>query len=156
MTEPPSSKPRIALIHRQSYPVTMESVDAVGIVFYAAYWIWYEGVFEAFIAAASGRSWRSLVESGFVMPIVHAEIDYLQPLRLSEVVIAEIRLSGIGSRSIRFEAEFSREDEVVARTRTVHVAATSGKLEAVEIPSWLRRAADERGDSRPSGQEIAG
>lgn len=120
----------------------MDSVDAVGIAFYAAYWIWYERAFEGFVAAASGESWRELVESGLSMPVVHAEIDYRQPLHLSDQVTVELRLAEIGSRSIHFEARFLRDDEELAKARTVHVCASRDDLETVSMPSWLAPAVE--------------
>lgn len=124
----------------------MESVDAVGIVFFGAYWNWFESTFERFVSAASGSSWREFLASGLAMPIVHAEIDYLRPLRLSDDVNVEIRLVRLGSRSIHFEARFGDgSGEPVALARTVNVLIASDDLVPVEMPNWLE-AAVETGD----------
>lgn len=131
------------MTHKQRVSVTMESVDAVGIVFYAAYWAWFERAFESFIAAASGSSWREVLESGLAVPVVHAEIDYLRPIRLSDEVTVELRLVKTGRRSIEFEARFLAEDgELVAVARTVHVVTTRGDLAAAAIPVWLIEAVE--------------
>ena len=131
------------MTHNHSVSVTMESVDAVGIVFYAAYWAWFEQAFEGFIAAASGSSWREVLESGLAVPVVHAEIDYLRPIRLSDEVTVELRLVRTGRRSIDFDARFLAGDgEPVAVARTVHVVTTRGDLDAAAIPGWLIEAAE--------------
>lgn len=135
------------LTHKHTVSVTMESVDAVGIVFYAAYWIWFEQAFEGFVAAASGHTWRAIVESGLAIPIVHAEIDYLRPLHLSNRATVELRLVEIGRRSLRFEAEFLGNDgQPVAVARTVHVI-TSRDLTDAAIPGWLSDAVEPRPDA---------
>jgi YbgC/YbaW family acyl-CoA thioester hydrolase len=134
------------LTHKHTVSVTMESVDAVGIVFYAAYWTWFEQAFEGFVAAASGRTWRAIVESGLAIPIVHAEIDYLRPLHLSDRATVELRLVEIGRRSLKFEVEFLANDgQPVAVARTVHVI-TSSDLADAAIPGWLSDAAEPRPD----------
>lgn len=116
----------------------MESVDAVGIVFFAEYWVWFERLFEDFVAKASGQSWREIVESGLAIPVVHAEIDYQRPLYLSDKVTAELSLTHVGNRSLQFEASFLTESgEVAALARTVNVVASPGKLDQTVMPDWL-------------------
>ena len=126
------------MTHRQVFVVTMESVDAVGIVFFGAYWNWFQSTFEGFIAALSGSSWREVLASGLAMPVVHAEVDYKKPLRLSEEVVVEMRLDGVGSRSVHFHAEFQNDSgELVAEARTVNVVVGTDGMSQVEMPLWL-------------------
>lgn len=129
------------MIHRQAFPITMESVDAVGIAFFGAYWNWYESAFEGFIAAASGSSWRETLASGMAMPVVHAEIDYRQPLRLSGEVTVQVRLTEVGSRSIHFHADFLNDSgKLVAEARTVNVVVGANGMNEVDMPQWLFEA----------------
>ena len=124
--------------HRQVFPVTMESVDAVGIVFFGAYWNWFESTFEGLIAELSGSSWREVLASGLAMPVVHAEVDYKHPLKLSEEVVVEMRLDKVGSRSVHFHAEFhNASGELVAEARTVNVVVGTDGMSQVDIPLWL-------------------
>lgn len=131
------------LAHREVFAITMESVDAVGIVFFGAYWNWFESTFEGYIAAASGSSWREVLASGLAMPVVHAEIDYKRPLRLSEEITVEMRLTKVGSRSVHFQADFRNESgELAARARTVNVVVGTDGLNEVDMPLWLIQAVD--------------
>jgi acyl-CoA thioesterase FadM len=76
------------------------------------------------------------------MPVVHAEIDYLRPLLLSDRVTVELRLVDTGRRSIRFEATYRDEGgEPAAIARTVHVITDRG-LPTASIPDWLLRAVE--------------
>lgn len=120
----------------------MQSVDAVGIAFFGAYWNWLESTFEGLVAHLSGSSWREVLASGLSMPVVHAEIDYEQPLRLSEQVAVEMRVARVGSRSVRFCADFRNDrGDLVAEAATVHVVlGTAG--ERVEMPVWLVNAGE--------------
>ncbi len=133
------------MAYRQTFSVAMDSVDAVGIAFHAAYWNWYESTFEGFVRVASGCTWSELLDAGFSMPVVHAEIDYLRPLRLSDELTVEMRLVEIGTRSIHFEARFLRGDEELAIARTVHVTASKGDLKAARIPVWIEAAVEDVG-----------
>jgi acyl-CoA thioesterase FadM len=84
------------------------------------------------------------------MPVVHAEIDYLLPLRLSEEFTVEIRLVDIGARSIHFQARFLRGEEELAIARTVHVVASKGDLKAAGLPDWLEAALEDVRDDQHS------
>ncbi len=136
--------------HRQTFPVTMDSVDAVGIVYFGAYWNWFEQVFEGLVRVGSGMSWREVLEAGNALPVVHAEIDYLHPLRLSDTVTVEIGVVRLGRRSVHFEARFwNGEGDVVAVARTVNVATTRGDLAARDLPAWLEITMDGSENSHP-------
>ncbi|MGH8916250.1 MAG: acyl-CoA thioesterase [Acidimicrobiia bacterium] len=136
------------MTHNHTVSVTMESVDAVGIAFFAAYWNWFEQAFEGFIAAASGSTWSETVESGLAVPVVHAEIDYLRPLRLSDEVTVQLRLVKTGRRSLDFEARYLADGEPVAVARTVHVVTTRGDLSPAAIPAWMHEAVEPRSPDR--------
>lgn len=141
-----------APLYRHPVSVTMESVDAVGIVFFPVYWIWFEQAFEGFIAAVSGRTWGEVVESGLGIPVVHAEIDHLRPVRLSDQLSVELRLVRTGRRSVEFEARYLAADgDPVAMARTVHVVTTRDDLQDVAMPPWLRDAAE-----KASGGPVVG
>lgn len=129
------------MTHRQVFPITMTSVDAVGIVFFGAYWDWFESTFEGFVAAASGISWQQMLASGLAMPVVHAEIDYMHPLRLSEQVTVEMRLTKVGSSSAHFQADFRNGGEdLVAQASTVNVVVRGEDVNEIEMPRWLIEA----------------
>jgi acyl-CoA thioesterase FadM len=111
-------------------------------VYFARYWDWYEECFERYITKASGRSWRDLLDSGIAMPLVHCEIDYLAPARLSDTVDATLALVAVGTSSIRFMIEFSTGGEIAARASCVHVAVGDGLL-PIDVPQWLRDTLDD-------------
>jgi YbgC/YbaW family acyl-CoA thioester hydrolase len=130
------------MLYRASFYVGMDAVDALGVVYFARYWDWYEQCFEGLVAQASGSSWRQILgEMG--LPYVHCEIDYRQPVHLSEMVNVEMALAGVGGRSVRFRARFLNEqDAVVAVASSVHVPVRDG-MTSSDIPTWLRAAAAE-------------
>ncbi|MDH3190549.1 MAG: acyl-CoA thioesterase, partial [Acidimicrobiia bacterium] len=100
----------------------MDSVDAVGIVFFGAFWNWHESTFEGLVSEASGSTWKELLASGLAMPIVHAEIDYVKALRLSDEVTVAMSVTKLGSRSVHFHAWFrNASGGLVAEARTVNV-----------------------------------
>lgn len=133
---------RLVVVYQRTFPITMESVDAVGIVFFGAYWNWYESVFEGLIAAASGQSWNDLLASGLAIPVVHAEIDYVKALRLSDEVTVSIKITKLGSRSVHFDARFQDGSRnTVAEAKTVNVL-TSVDLGRLETPAWLEAAVE--------------
>lgn len=122
--------------HDETFRLAMGDVDAFGIVFFARYWEWYEQAFEG-LFAAGGHPFADLIAGGVGLPLVHAEIDYRQPLRLGDLVTAGIALRGVGGRSCRFETVFSdQEGRITAVAATVHVAAKIG-MGPTPLPGWM-------------------
>jgi acyl-CoA thioesterase FadM len=91
------------------------------------------------------------VESGLGIPVVHAEIDHLKPVHLSDRVRIELRPLRAGRRSVEFEAKFfGSDDELVAVARTVQVITTRGDVGEAQMPEWLRDAAARAPDRLPT------
>lgn len=126
--------------HVERYRLGMDGVDAFGIVFFAQYWRWHQATIEGLFEAA-GHPLAAMFASGVGLPVVHAEIDYHHPLRLSDWVEATVRVVRCGDRSVEFETEFVQDGgPTVARSRTVQVA-TSTSMGPAAVPSWLREMA---------------
>lgn len=126
-------------VHRERFRVAMPDTDAFGIVYFAAYWRWYQQALEGLLER-SGRSMRAVLgEIG--LPAVHAEIDYRRQLHLSDDVNVEIAVVRVGNRSVGVRARFLGPDgEETARAETVHVVARP-ESGAVRAPDWLRALA---------------
>jgi YbgC/YbaW family acyl-CoA thioester hydrolase len=128
------------VIYREQTHVRMDAVDALGIAYFARYWDWYESCFEAFMGAASGGTWRDIVDSGLGFPFVRCEMDYHEAVHLSDVVTVELALVRVGNRSFEFRGRFSiGEGTIVANATSVHAGIRLDGSPA-ELPTWLREA----------------
>ena len=115
--------------------------DAAGVIYFTEALDLAHEAAEAFLEAA-GVPLRDLLQPGQVkLPVVHAEADYMRPVRPGDRI--ELRLSSlrIGQSSITFEwvAAHDTGDEAF-RTRIVHACIDADRGTGVAVPDRIRAA----------------
>lgn len=128
-------------MYTHAFQVSLHDADPAGILFFAHLFRHAHDAYEAFMAAA-GFPLHTALEGGRVlMPLVHAEADYLGPLRHGDRVLVELRVERIGRTSFTVGCEFRRHGkQIAARTRTVHTVVERTSFRPVPVPEPLRQA----------------
>lgn len=121
--------------------VRLHLTDAAGILFFGNYFVLAHDAYEAFVTA-SGFSFRSILEhESFMVPIVHAEGDYKQPLRVSDQITIDVGLDRLGESSYAlFYHLKNQEGELVAALKTVHVVVDKHTFQKLPLSPTLREA----------------
>ncbi|MEW6470761.1 MAG: acyl-CoA thioesterase [Actinomycetota bacterium] len=131
------------MIHRQTFKLGLDGVDAFGIIYFGQYQHWFQQAQEGLLEDA-GHALREILDGGLGFPIVHFEMDFFRPLRLSDTVEAECRLLEAGKRSLRFCVRFfDPTGHLAAEARSVQVA-TGADFSPRPVPDWLRAAVEVR------------
>lgn len=120
--------------------VRLADTDAAGIVFFANYFrLAHEAVETMFTDL--GFSVRYILEQApYILPLVHADMDYRRPLRAGDSVTVEVTLEQLGESSVTLKHRFMRGGEVAAEGRTVHVSVDRRTQQAVPLEDILRNA----------------
>lgn len=130
-----------AVLARSRRRVGMASVDAAGIIYFAAPLPWAEGLFTDWLAD-HGHPMTRILAHGAAFPIVESQTSYRVPLRLDDLVDLELSAAAVGERSFTMRTRMSRAtDGVVAvEVRLVHVfvSGLQAQMRATTIPPWLR------------------
>jgi YbgC/YbaW family acyl-CoA thioester hydrolase len=121
--------------------VEFADTDLAGIAHFSNFFRWMESAEVDFLASRGlnvdlGWEGRRL---GF--PRVSATCDYLKPVTFMDVVEIVVRLERLGSKSVTYAFEFSKNGEPVARGRVTSVCCLvlpHHGIEAVEIPEGIR------------------
>ena len=130
---------------RHPTAIRFAHVDAAGILYFSRAFELCHEAYEAMLDAA-GMPLRGLFEtSPWLLPLVHAEADYVAPMRLGDRVTVEVAVDGVGESSVRIAFRLVGDDGVLRATvRHVHVAvdrATFAKRAVpVELVAAMRRA----------------
>lgn len=115
--------------------------DAAGVIYFTEALDLAHEAAEAFLESV-GLPLASLLRPGQVrLPVVHAEADYLRPVRPGDRI--ELRLSAlhVGHSSISFEWVAVRGDGLDAfRTRIVHACIDPELGSSVVVPEAVRAA----------------
>jgi 1,4-dihydroxy-2-naphthoyl-CoA hydrolase len=119
--------------------VRFQDVDAAGIVFYPRVLEYFSDAYMAFFMARGYDMPREVERRTFAAPLIHAEADYLLPLRFGDAVSVEVVGAKVGGSSFtvgyRVRAPGGR---FAAIGRTVHVSIDRGTFKARAIPEAVR------------------
>lgn len=118
----------------------LPDTDATG----ALYFTWQlrvaQEIFEEFLETRGFPLINILRDYPFLFPVVHAEADFLSPLRLGDTARVELSIPQIGSTSLSYEVRFFRgsSPDLAGTARLVHVCIDRLSGEKREVPGFLR------------------
>lgn len=120
-------------------PVRFQDVDAAGIIFYPRVLEYFSDAYIAMLRAAGFDLPNELARGTLAMPLVHAEADYLHPLRFGDAVDVEIVGVRVGSRSFTVGYRVRLTSGQIASTgQTVHVCLDRATFKPVAVPEGMR------------------
>ncbi len=135
--------------------VRYAETDQMGVVYYANYLIWFE-VGRTEWLRQSGITYRELEQSGFVLPVIEAACEYLQPARYDDDIEIRTRGTLISLVRVQFDYEIRRSGPGVlaALGRTVH-ASVGADGRPRRLPPAVRQLFGQPGAERlPSRREL--
>ena len=121
--------------------VKLYDTDAAGIMFFGNYLRVAHDAYQGYLESCGFNFADALNDGKLLIPIVHAEADYLQPLQVGDRLTVELTASKISTHSFVLRYRLSRPDHTLAATvSTVHVTTDRGGKEKIELPAPLRKA----------------
>jgi acyl-CoA thioesterase FadM len=104
-------------------------------LFDLAHWVYEEMLLE------SVPDNNYFAHDQIVIPLVHAEADYLIPIKLHQKVTIKLAVDEIKTTSFQVITEFyDQSDNLSAKVKTVHVCVNKESFGKTEIPNDLRDA----------------
>lgn len=126
--------------HRYSLRVYYEDTDAGGVLYHANYLRYAERARSEALRDA-GIPHASLVQRFGLMFVVHrAEIDYLRPARLDDVLIVDTETMDLGGATVLLRQTVLGPDGVCATLRIRLACVRIGRNKPARIPSEWRQA----------------
>jgi 1,4-dihydroxy-2-naphthoyl-CoA hydrolase len=120
--------------------VRFQDVDAAGIVFYPRVLEYFS---DAYMMALSerGLDMPGLIGRGELkLPLVHAEADYLLPLRFGDALDVDVLAAKLGDTSFSMGYRITTSGRVAAVGQTVHVCIDPVSFRPRHVPDELRKA----------------
>ncbi|HEV7622233.1 MAG TPA: thioesterase family protein [Flavisolibacter sp.] len=119
--------------------IRLKDTDATGVLYFAQQFPMAMEAWEECLKAR-GFPLQQLLDSPYLMPVVHAEADYLAPLRVGDEVEITLTVAKLGTSSVTLD--FSLHDShskcAVGNVRIVHVVVDRESGSSVPIPDFLR------------------
>ena len=107
--------------------IAFHETDAAGVVYFANYFHLAEEA-ETHALASLGSI---VTKDNYLYPRVHAEADYLAPLRFFDKVSVHTRINSIGSSSVHWQFDIYNGEQICARVRTI---STRRKMDGSPAP----------------------
>ncbi len=126
---------------KKKLTVRLHDTDAAGILFFANQFIFIHDTYEELLRFFGFSIAAALRDGSFIVPIVHAESQYLKPLTVGDEITVAVQVAKIGETSFVLEYELLGSDgELVGKAKTVHVAVSKETQIKMALPEELRRA----------------
>jgi 1,4-dihydroxy-2-naphthoyl-CoA hydrolase len=126
----------------------LKDTDATGVLYFSEQFKFALETLEEFLKSR-GLSWKALMESSYLLPVVHAESDYFAPLTVGDRLEISLKVGSIGSSSVTFQYSFHDPERMieVGRAKIVHVAIDKQTRTSVPIPDFLKKILESEVDS---------
>ncbi len=123
------------------FSVRLHDVDAAGILFFANLFRYAHDAYEEWMASIDCGLSAMLANGIARLPLVHAEADYLEPIRHGETITIDVAVVRLGKRSFTVGYRFlARTQSLKAKAKTVHVYTEAEQTQSQLLPPWLAKA----------------
>lgn len=125
-------------MHRYCFSVQLSSVDRAGVLFYPELFRHAHDAYETFMAQL-GQDLPGIFDAADLhIPVVHAEGDYLHPLKHGETVEVTVTPNRVGNTSFTIDCLFADGNgRAAAKVRSVHVCIDPLNRKPTDIPTVL-------------------
>jgi 1,4-dihydroxy-2-naphthoyl-CoA hydrolase len=122
-----------------TYRVKLADTDASGLLFFGSQFRIAHDAFEAFAHSSGLSVGEVLRERDFLLPIVHAEANYLAPSAVGDELRIEVRAERVGDSSFTLAYRLiSPHGHDVGTVRIVHAAIDKKTRLKRSLPDDLR------------------
>ena len=121
--------------------IRLKDTDAAATLFFLNYFVFAHETYELFLEEI-GYSLRRIIEQeSFLLPIVHAESDYHQMIKLEDEITIVLNVNKIGRTSFTLVYDYFLENqELAGRVKTVHVCVDKITLKKRSVPEDFEQA----------------
>lgn len=118
----------------------MHDTDMAGILYFGRQFRFAHDALEDFADSEGFGFERVFHHEKFVFVIVHAEADYLAPLKVGEALEIRLTIDKVGQSSFAVDYQIYRQVDnlLVGTAKTVHVTLDSKTRKKIPIPDSLR------------------
>ena len=108
--------------------------DPAGIIFYASLFKYVHAAYEDFMRSLHIER-NFFFDRDYILPIMHAEADYVKPIRVGDELRIDVNVSQLKNSSFELSYKFYKNDsQFTALAKTVHVCVLKDKFEKIELP----------------------
>lgn len=127
--------------YHHPFRVALHDIDAAGVMFFGHLFRHAHDAYEGFMADIGFPLDAVIGTHRWRLPLVHAEADYLMPIRHGEALRVLVTVAEIGESAFTMSYRFEDErGQARATARTVHVHLADSGAGGAPLPLPLRDA----------------
>ncbi len=131
----------MAQVFRYPFKARFQDIDAAGILFFGRNFDYFHDAYVAFLDHLGLPLDTSLQTADFLLPLVHANADFVTPMRFGERGEIELYLKRLGDSSYTIGyAMKAANGQTITRGETVHCCVLRANFESHSLPQELRDA----------------
>jgi YbgC/YbaW family acyl-CoA thioester hydrolase len=119
--------------------ITMDKVDAAGVVFFANHFKIAHVAYEAFMKSIGCGLDKILEKSDFLLPVVHAEADYKKALCLGDELTIALEAEVRNSSFMIAYTFTDGQGNVAAQLKTVHASIDIKTRKIIPMPEDIKK-----------------
>lgn len=128
-------------IHRMPRRVRFQEVDAAGTIYYSRVFEYFGDAYIDLLERGGVSVPKVMAKQLWAAPLVHAEAEYLAPMRFGDHVVVEVATAACGTSSATVGYRITTEDgRVLGVGHTVHVFVDATTFRPCPIPADVRLA----------------
>lgn len=124
-------------IYQLPIKLYFEDTDTMGIIYHANYIKYFERARTDWFRAA-GFQPMVMADMGVGFVIRKADIEWLSPLMMDDVIVATAQVKKMGNASVTLEQTIIREDVIVCCAQIVVVCVGTQSKKPIPIPEEIK------------------
>lgn len=133
------------------FQVAYADTDAMVVMHHAAYFRYLEQSRIEWLREL-GLDYKTMEREGYFLPLRHASIEYMKPLKFDDAVTIALLLEESGRVHVTLRYELYVNEVLMAKARTEHVLCqknAEGKLKPCRIPEEWRKKSQWQPQNEP-------
>ena len=132
------------------YGVPYAETDQMGVVYYGHYLTYFERA-RTHVLRELGYAYGRLEADGFLLPVIEAHVNYLQPAHYEDVLTLSCRFETVSPVRIRALCEVRRGADLLAYGHTIHVCVAKATQKPARFPAaFVAQVQRGAGDPAPA------
>lgn len=125
------------------YRVPYADTDQMGVVYYANYLVLFERARNE-LMRENGYTYKRCEEEGWMLPVVHAELDYKKPAKYDDLLEVTVYVSAQKGVRIEIACEVRRkgESEILVKGFTRHCFVSTETFRPIPPPEAFANCVD--------------
>nr|WDA99962.1 hypothetical protein CspTHAL103_038 [Cyanidium sp. THAL103] len=125
------------ILYKDTTTIYLEDTDLSGTIYFSKIFQLAHKIFEKFLFIKNISIEKIIHEFNVLMPVVHAEADYIHRISLKDEITITVYLNKLGKSSFALQYKFENKENILATAIITHATISKESGNSVNIPAML-------------------